>query len=479
MGDRGDTVDRPRRRVLQGLALAAAGGVAACRQEADEALAIEDVARIDRTRVAAVARPRSSAQVARHLSETRGAVSIGGARFSMGGQIAAPGSLHLDMRAMNQLIWLDPERRIVRVHAGMRWRDLQSHLDPHDLAVKVMQSYSNFSVGGSVSVNCHGRYVGRGALVHTIRSLQLATADGALVEADRETRPDLFAAAVGGYGGVGVITEVELDLDANERIERRVIPVALADYPAFFAEQVSVDPTVVLHNADLAPPDFDRPLAISWHRTHAPLTDPLRLTPTDRDYSRDQNLIWAASELPGGDALRERYRTRQLMDDRAVVWRNREASLDAASLEPRTRAMSTYLLQEYFIPVAGFASFAAEMARILKAYETGALNVSIRHAPPDGLTRLAWAREEVFSFVLYHKQRQFGSADAHAAKWTRRLIDAALAHGGTYYLPYRLHATVDQFRRAYPGADAFAKTRHLADPEGRFHNLLWDRYLPR
>lgn len=46
----------------------------------------------------------------------------------------------------------------------MRWRDLQDHLDPHDLSVRTMQSYANFSVGGSVSVNVHGRYVGHGPI---------------------------------------------------------------------------------------------------------------------------------------------------------------------------------------------------------------------------------------------------------------------------------------------------------------------------
>lgn len=475
----GEPIDPHRRRVLQGLALTVAGAGTACGRSPDDGPTVEDVARIDRTSVARIVRPRDPAHVAHLLADSRGAVSIGGARFSMGGQIAAPGSLHLDMRSMNRLVRLDTTRRTVRVQAGMRWRDLQDHLDPHDLAVKVMQSYGNFSVGGSVSVNCHGRYVGRGALVHTIRSLQVVSSDGALLETNRTLRPDLFAAVVGGYGGVGVVTEVELDLDTNTRIERRAARLDLADYPEFFAEHVRADPTAVLHNADLTPPDFDRPLAISWHRTQAPPSDPLRLTPTGLDYDRDQNLIWAASELPGRDALRERFLTRRVLEERPVVWRNREASLDAGSLEPRTRAMSTYLLQEYFVPVAAFAAFAREIAGILKANDTGALNVSIRHAPADAISHLSWAREEVFSFVLYHKQRQFADSDARAMAWTRRLIDAALAHGGTYYLPYRLHASLAQFRRAYPRADAFAQVKHTVDPRGRFRNRLWDRYLPR
>ncbi len=42
---------------------------------------------------------------------------------------------------------------------------------------------------------------------------------------------------------------------------------------------------------------------------------------------------------------------------------------------------------------------------------------------------------------------------------TRELIDAALACGGRYYLPYRLHATPEQFRAAYPQAERFFKLK--------------------
>jgi len=45
---------------------------------------------------------------------------------------------------------------VIRVQAGMRWRDLQDAIDPHDLSVKIMQSFSNFTAGGAVSVIATG-----------------------------------------------------------------------------------------------------------------------------------------------------------------------------------------------------------------------------------------------------------------------------------------------------------------------------------
>ncbi len=438
-----------------------------------------DVSRIDRTIVDRVLRPASERDIARALADTSLPVSIGGGRYSMGGQIACPRSLHLDMRTMRRLVHLDVEQRRVRVQAGMRWRDLQRVIDPHDLSVAIMQSYSNFTVGGSISVNCHGRYVGKGSLANSLHAMRLVTADGDALELSRDRHPELFSAVIGGYGGLGVVTEVELGLDSNDRIAREAEFVALDDYPAWFREKVLGSSDAILHNADLSPPRFERPLAITWRRSDAPLTRMERLVPEHLDSGREQNLIWAASELPFGDEVRKKTLTRSQLEERPVVRRNLEASLDADSLEPRTRRMSTYLLQEYFVPERHFAIFARQLQRIFAQHETHALNVSIRHSPADRHSLMAWARQDVFSFVVYHKQRNTHGADRATGVWTRKLIDAVLACDGRYYLPYRPHATREQFMQAYPEANAFAGIKARVDPGGRFRNALWDRYLPR
>ena len=149
----------------------------------------------------------------------------------------------------------------------------------------------------------------------------------------------------------------------------------------------------------------------------------------------------------------------------------------AASLEPRSRRQSTYLLQEYFVPVANLVPFTQRMAGILKAHQVNALNVSIRHSPADTVSLMAWAPVEMFTFVLYYKQGTQPSASDAVGVWTRKLIDAALELGGRYYLPYRLHATREQFDRAYPQARAFAALKARVDPGNRLRNLLWDKYL--
>ena len=465
-----------RRRFLTQLA-AGAAALTALEAEATcpaDPLTVCNVTHLYSVAMAGIVAVRDADEVRQALRRWPGRTSIGGGRYSMGGQTALAGGLQLDMRGMRQLVAFDPAARTVRVQAGMRWRELQAIIDPHQLAVRTMQSYANFTVGGSVSVNCHGRYVGHGPIVGSVRALQLVMPDAEVLEASPTQNPELFFAAIGGYGGVGVITEVELALDDNFAIERSSTPVPLEDYPAWFAAKVAGDPTALLHNADLLPPHFDRPQAVTWRRTDRAPGEPARLRPAQARYATEQAAIWAMSELPGGNTLRSAI-VQPLQNQPAVVWRNYEASRDVAELEPASRATSTYVLQEYFIPERHFAGFARAMAALLAAGRTGTLNVSIRHAPADRRTLMAWAREDVFSFVVYYKQATAPAAAPAVADWTRAMVALALAHEGSYYLPYQPHATQDQFEAAYPQAAALRALRRRIGAD-RFSHALWERY---
>lgn len=440
-------------------------------------LLVSNVTGLYAVSVAKIAQPSSVADVAELVRTWPGRISAGGGRYSMGGQTAVQGGLQVDMRKMNRLVWFRPQEKTIRVQAGMRWRELQDIIDGHDLSVKTMQSYSNFTVGGSVSVNAHGRYVGHGPVCTPVRALQIVLADGSVIEAGPERNRALFSAAVGGYGAVGIITEIELELGCNVKIERIVQAVPLEQYPEFFRTRIEPDRMNVLHNADLLPPHFDAPVSITWKRTDKPLTEMLRLIPRGRDYAAEQNAIWAATEMPGGDWLQAQVIRPNVLNKPVVKWLNHEASRDVAELEPRTRAMSTYALQEYFIPVRHFLGFVRGMRAILRKHEVEALNVSIRHSPADTVSMLPWAKEEVLCFVLYYKQRTDAKARADVGRWTRELIDLALINAGRYYLPYQLHAMPPQFKRAYPEAGEFASLKRKLDPSGRFSNELWKKYL--
>jgi FAD/FMN-containing dehydrogenase len=437
---------------------------------------INDVTGLNPVTVWAVVTARNEQEVVDALRRTEGPVSIGGGRYSMGGQTASPHSLHLDLRQMNQVLAFSPQDKTIRVQAGMRWCDIQRFVDPHGLAVKIMQTYANFTVGGSLSVNVHGRYVGLGPLVLSVRALRVVLADGSVQAASPTENAELFYAVVGGYGGLGVITEAELQLADNVRVERVNRKMGAADYLDHFRGRIRSAPDAVFHNADLYPPEYTRVRSVTWRQTERPATEPRRLHEHGQSYPLHRYFVWAISETPLGKWRREHLIDPLVFWRRKVHWRNFEASYDVAELEPASRKHATFVLQEYFCPVERFAEFVPKMAEVLQRHRVNALNISVRHAIADPGTLLAWAKGETFAFVLYYKQRTRDNAKNRVAVWTRELIDAAISVGGGYYLPYQPHATPEQFHAAYPRAKELFALKARLDPQFRWRNVLWDTY---
>src|SRR5258707_1410572 len=123
------------------------------------------------------------------------------------------------MRQFNRIIDFSPAAKTITVQAGVRWRQIQEHIDPANLAVKIMQSYANFTVGGSLSVNAHGRYVGLGPIILSVKSLKVVLADGTIVEASPISNADIFNGVIGGYGGLGVVVQAALELTGQAKLK--------------------------------------------------------------------------------------------------------------------------------------------------------------------------------------------------------------------------------------------------------------------
>ena len=439
---------------------------------------VNDVSRLNPVVMQRVIVPRTTDEVVAAVRTHAGPIAIGGGRYSMGGQTAEAQGIQLDMRQLNQLVAFDPAHKEITVQAGMTWRSVQELIDPYDLSVSVMQTYNNFTVGGSLSVNAHGRYVSSGPLVSTVKRIHLVLADGILVEASPTEHEDLFYGALGGYGSLGVIVDATLALADNVKVERQSVVMPLKDYSAYFANHIKGHPEVVFHNADLYPNDFDEVRATSYVRTDKPLTDQDRLIPLDRSYAKQRWIFRLISDWPAGKFLRQHLIDPWIFSGSCVEWRNHEASYRAEELEPVSREQSTYVLEEYFVPMDRLGSFVERMRAVLKHYQVNAINVSIRPAERDPGTYLAWAKTDVFALVLYYKQGTTAPERQHVGVWTRALIDASLAEQGSYYLPYQVWATPEQFYAAYPSAHKLFALKRAVDPTHKFRNRLLDTYDP-
>jgi FAD/FMN-containing dehydrogenase len=139
-------------------------------------------------------------------------------------------------------------------------------------------------------------------------------------------------------------------------------------------------------------------------------------------------------------------------------------------------ADSTDILHEYFIPLSGAAAFLSELRRIIPKNRGDLLNLTVREVNTDEDTFLRYADQPMIAFVMFFNQSRTAAGESSMKTMTREIIDAAIKHGGRYYLPYRPHATTEQLSRAYPQAEAFFDLKRHYDPEEIFQNEFYLNY---
>lgn len=436
---------------------------------------INDVTQLNPIMVAKVFTPTSIGALQNSIKQSE-KVSIGGGRFSMGGQTASSGTTHIDMRRLNNVLDFSATDKTIKVQAGIRWCDIQKYIDNYDLSVKIMQTYANFTVGGALSVNCHGRYIGEGAVILSVKNIEVVLANGNLVFCSPTENPELFFACIGCYNAVGVIATVTFDLADNEPVKRIFKQLKRNEYKDFFSNKLKANREVIFHNGDIYPPHYKKVRAVSWVKTNEKPTVKTRLMPLAGAYPLERYFINAFSKNKFGKWRRQYIIDPLVYRSKKIHWRNYEAGYDVLELEPESRKKSTYVLQEYFVPVQNFDAFSELMAEIFQRHNVNVINISIRHAEKDPGSLLAWAKEEVFAFVVWYKQYTNEVEKGKVSVWTRELIDASISQNGSYYLPYQAHAREDQFHKAYPNAKKLFDLKSKTDPTFKFRNVLWDTY---
>jgi len=442
----------------------------------DTSKIVNDITQLNPIKVNSIIRPITTDEIINAVKSNSGPISIGGGRFSMGGQTATENTLQIDMRSFDRVLYFSKKSKEITVQTGITWRKLLEYIDTANLSVKIMQSYSNFTVGGALSVNAHGRYIGQGPIILSVKKIKIVLANGDLVEASPIINKEIFYGAIGGYGGLGVITEATLFLTDNRKVERTDTLMRADQYKKYFFDNMRTDSTVVFQSADIYPNGYNRIRSICYRVTQNALTIPYRIKPHEQNYSFNRFVYVLISESPAGKWIRQHIIDPIIYRKNLVEWRNYEASSSVEELEPISRKNSTYVLEEYFVPVNNFNNFYPVMAQILQKNRVNVINISIRHARPDPGSLLAWARTEVFSFVIYYKQGTKEADKEKVKNWTRQLIDAVIENKGAYYLPYQIHATPHQFAEAYPNSTKFFQLKKQLDPTNKFRNKLWDAY---
>jgi len=433
-----------------------------------------DWAQIHSARPAIVIRPQTISQIQKIIRQTNLPICIAGQKFSHGGQTMKDHSIQFDMSNFNQIINLDTNTNLLTVQSGCTWAQIQDLLDPKNLSVAEMQSYRNFSVGGSICVNCHGRGMKYGTIADTISGLKVITANGKLCSANSTTNSDLFRAVIGSYGGIGLIVECTIKVEPNYPIERRVVKTSRSDIIQTI-DQIKSNPNIVFYNANIYPKNENTVIHISWYQTNKIPTS-TRLQPNISYDWINMGLEQLVRRFDIFKLIRSQIEP-DLLSDQQVVWKNYEMSYDTNSLKTLFKYPTTSILQEYFVPVNQIENFLNDFWLIINHFRVNLINVSLRYVYGTNIPILNYAPTDRIAVVLYLNVGNNDLCLAYAKQWTRILIDKAIFCGGSYYLPYLLFGSVDQFRKAYPNYKKYLSIKKKYDPQNRFTNCLIDKYF--
>ncbi|MDQ3822971.1 MAG: FAD-binding oxidoreductase [Actinomycetota bacterium] len=118
---------------------------------------------------------------------------------------------------------IDAENRRARVEAGVIWQEVADAAAEHGLAALAGSAWDvgvvGYSLGGGMGWLAR-RY---GLSANSVLAVELVTADGRLVRADRDNEPDLFWAVRGGGGNFGIVTALELALYPHREVYAGVL----------------------------------------------------------------------------------------------------------------------------------------------------------------------------------------------------------------------------------------------------------------
>ncbi|MBT2648450.1 FAD-binding oxidoreductase [Bacillus sp. ISL-34] len=410
-------------------------------------------------------------------------ISIAGMQHSQGGQTLYPNGILLDMKHYDKIIDLDVKEKRIKVQSGATWAALQEYINPYGLALKVSQSQNIFTIGGSLSVNVHGRDIRHHALIETVESFRLLNAKGQILTVSREENSELFHSVIGGYGLFGVILDVTLHLTDNELYNIKTKSLHYDEYTSYFKRDVLQNDDVKMHLAriSVAPGSYlDEMYVTDYYRAN----DQTRLS--DYNTLKRETIIAVPKFFLGlsryndwgKKSFWETQKTYTAKIDGTLVSRNNVMRSDSAFMD-YSNPNKTEVLQEYFVPIDQFADYIDDLRKTLSdEKDFNLLNITIRYVEHNDESLMSYAKDDMFALVMLINQGTDNKSKANTGRVIRNMINVTLDHNGSYYLPYYGYPTKTQLFEAYPRTEEFFRLKKKYDPDNRFMNLFYEEYHP-
>lgn len=400
------------------------------------------------------ARPGTVQEVADTVTEAaqRGeVVRVVGAGHSFGDNVATSGTL-ISLDALTGLLEVDRASGLVRVAAGTRLYDLNTLLGYVGLALPNLGDINAQSLAGAISTATHGTGARFGNLATLVESMQVVTADGAVIEL-RDN--DLRAGRVS-VGALGVVTAYTLRTVPAFQLHERRAREPLARVVEEFEERVASND----HFEFFVFPHADHVLTKQFNRTDQPASAGGERLAYIEDVLLENRVLdvvcRAGRRFPGAIPRLNRMVTALAGSSEKV-----NVSHQVFSSPRLVRFTET----EWAFPRAVGMAALTQMLAIMQDRFAVNFPVEVRTTAADTRSMLSPSSERDTVYLAFHTYQGMPWQDFFAA-----VEGVAADYGARPHWGKRHTLDAAALSALYPQWEAFQEVRRRLDPHGVFAN---------
>lgn len=390
--------------------------------------------------------PADEADLAERIASLPGPIRAVGAGHSFSNIVPTDGTL-LTLDRLSGLI--STSETHARFHAGTRLYQAAQELAEYDRAMMIMPDINKQTYAGAISTATHGTGTERQALPAYVTGLRLVTVGGEVIECSATKNAEVFEAARVSLGSIGVLTEVETEIQPFHRLKKQ-------EWFEPFDEMIEA----AAENA---------PNHRHWEAYYFPytgmsmvITNNVTDEPISRDLTRDDNA--AMEELRGFEGMTHwippvrRWLSRQLMSD---VGETSEVDDYWKMLSSEQRSVR-FNEMEYHVPAdVGPACF----REVIEAIERARIRVffpfEFRYIKGDNLWLSPFSGGDRCSIAIHRYYEEDPEPIQSVVEPIFR------RYGGRPHWGKMNNLVAPDFAALYPHWNDYLTVREALDPEGR------------
>jgi FAD/FMN-containing dehydrogenase len=159
-------------------------------------------------------------------------IGLRGAGQSYGDASTNAENVCLDTSRMARILDWNPDTGLIRVEPGVTFRQLWQYTIEDGWWPPVVPGTMHVTLGGAAAMNVHGKNNWKvGTIGEHVQAFELLLPSGEIVRCTRDERPDVFHAAIGGFGMLGCFISLTLQMKGvhSGLVEVEPIPIRNLD----------------------------------------------------------------------------------------------------------------------------------------------------------------------------------------------------------------------------------------------------------